>query len=57
MKNEKRFKFNPEQFELISNSFNEFKNDAIKEIAADNSVGGKIVVHIKIIFTKGRRLD
>jgi hypothetical protein len=48
MKNEKKFKFDAQQAELISQSFSDFKNDAIKAIAEGNSVGGKIRVYLKI---------
>ncbi len=53
MKNGKKFRFNPEHLELIGNSFSDFKNDAIKEIAADSSVGGVIyqrVIYVKVIY-------
>ena len=48
MKNEKKFKFDAQQAELISQSFDDFKNDTIKAIAASNTVGGKIVIYLKI---------
>ena len=40
MQNEKKFKFDAKQAELIKNSFNDFKNDTVKAIAADNTIGG-----------------
>ena len=52
MKNEKKFKFNTEQAELISQSFNDFKNDAIKAISASDTVGGRTKVKIVIKFKK-----
>ena len=54
MKNAKNFRLNPAQAELLSNSFNDFKNDAIKEITTDYIVGGRTKTIITIIkgFTK-----
>jgi len=48
MKNEKKFKFDAQQAELINQSFNDFKNDTIKSIAASNMVGGKWHIYIRI---------
>jgi hypothetical protein len=41
MKHERKFQFNAQQAELISQSFNYFKNDSVKAIAARNTLGGK----------------
>jgi hypothetical protein len=50
MKNEKKFKFDAQQADLISQSFNDFKNDAVKAIAANSSVGGRKVPYSKLII-------
>ncbi|HEY6978770.1 MAG TPA: hypothetical protein VH396_20875 [Chitinophagaceae bacterium] len=52
MKNEKKFKFDAQQAELISQSFNDLKNDAIKAMSANDTVGGKNKIKIKIVFKK-----
>ena len=53
MKNEKKFKFDAKQAELINKSFNEFKNDTVKAIAANNTVGGLLAVkHSKLTWDR-----
>jgi hypothetical protein len=42
MEIEKKFKFDAKQADLIKKSFNDFKNDTLKAIAANNTVGGLI---------------
>jgi hypothetical protein len=42
MENEKKFKFDAQQADLIKKSFNDFKNDTVKTIAANNTIGGLI---------------
>jgi hypothetical protein len=44
MKTEKKFKFDAEQAALISSSFDQFRNDTVKAIAAHNIIGGTLPV-------------
>ena len=52
MQNEKKFKFDAKQAELIKKSFNDFKNDTVKAIAADNKVGGLSRPHSKLAWDR-----
>jgi len=40
MKSNQKFKFDAQHSELISKSFGEFKNDVLKDIAANETIGG-----------------
>lgn len=52
MKNEKKFKFDARQAELISKSFNDFKNDTVKSIAAHSTIGGAKKPHSKLTWDR-----
>ena len=52
MQNEKKFKFDAKQAELIKKSFNDFKNDTVKSIAANNTVGGLRTPHSKLSWDR-----
>lgn len=52
MENEKKFKFDAKQAELIKKSFNDFKNDTVKSIAANNTVGGARPTHSKLAWDR-----
>ena len=52
MQNEKKFKFDAKQAELIKKSFNDFKNDTVKSIAANNTVGGLSRPHSKLSWDR-----
>ena len=55
MKNAKKFKFDASHSELLNKSINDFENDTVKSIAANEMVGGLLppryfrVIWIKII--------
>lgn len=54
MKNEKKFKFDAKQAELISKSFGDFKNDTVKTIAVNSNIGGamKQPAHSKLAWDR-----
>jgi len=52
MENKKKFKFDAKQAELIKKSFNDFKNDTVKTIAANNTIGGLRPAHSKLAWDR-----
>jgi hypothetical protein len=52
MKSEKKFKFDAKQAELINKSFNDFKNDTVKAIAATTIIGGRTRPHSKLAWDR-----
>ena len=58
MKNTKNFKFDARHTDLIKRSLNDFENDTVKAIAANDTVGGatpivyKRVIYLRVIYSR-----